>query len=67
MTIGTTQVWVLPNPSGLNRATLDKLVAAYRELDDATATPRPVAEEATFPDGHLNAIKSSPQGAFNRL
>ncbi|MBO2025421.1 double-stranded uracil-DNA glycosylase [Klebsiella pneumoniae] len=38
MTIGTTQVWVLPNPSGLNRATLDKLVAAYRELDDATAT-----------------------------
>ncbi|MFH7126484.1 G/U mismatch-specific DNA glycosylase [Klebsiella pneumoniae] len=38
MTIGTTQVWVLPNPSGLNRATLDKLVAAYRELDDAPAT-----------------------------
>ncbi|HHP1365221.1 TPA: G/U mismatch-specific DNA glycosylase [Klebsiella quasipneumoniae] len=38
MTIGTTQVWVLPNPSGLNRATLDKLVAAYRELDDALAT-----------------------------
>lgn len=32
------QVWVLPNPSGLNRATLDKLVAAYRELDDALAT-----------------------------
>ena len=33
------QVWVLPNPSGLNRATtLDKLVAAYRELDDAPAT-----------------------------
>ncbi|MGP4878027.1 G/U mismatch-specific DNA glycosylase, partial [Klebsiella pneumoniae] len=27
-----------PNPSGLNRATLDKLVAAYRELDDALAT-----------------------------
>ncbi|MDT1838215.1 double-stranded uracil-DNA glycosylase, partial [Acinetobacter baumannii] len=23
---------------GLNRATLDKLVAAYRELDDALAT-----------------------------
>ena len=38
MSIGTTQVWVLPNPSGLNRATLDKLVAAYRELDDALAT-----------------------------
>ena len=37
MTIGATEVWVLPNPSGLNRATLDKLVAAYRELDDALA------------------------------
>jgi len=35
MTIGVTQVWVLPNPSGLNRATLDKLVAVYRELDEA--------------------------------
>jgi TDG/mug DNA glycosylase family protein len=34
--IGVTQVWVLPNPSGLNRATLDKLVVeAYRELDEA--------------------------------
>ena len=31
--IGVTQVWVLPNPSGLNRATLDNLVEAYRELD----------------------------------
>lgn len=36
-TIGTTQVWVLPNPSGLNRATLEKLVEAYRELDEALA------------------------------
>ena len=35
ITIGVTQVWVLPNPSGLNRATLDKLVEAYRELDEA--------------------------------
>ncbi|NDJ56293.1 G/U mismatch-specific DNA glycosylase [Enterobacteriaceae bacterium 4M9] len=33
--IGDTQIWVLPNPSGLNRASLDELVAAYRELDDA--------------------------------
>ena len=32
--IGVTQVWVLPNPSGLNRATLDKLVEAYRELEE---------------------------------
>ncbi|MEM0652821.1 G/U mismatch-specific DNA glycosylase [Klebsiella huaxiensis] len=38
VTIGVTEVWVLPNPSGLNRATLDKLVEAYRELDDALAT-----------------------------
>ncbi|MGC6388036.1 G/U mismatch-specific DNA glycosylase [Ewingella sp. S1.OA.A_B6] len=30
--IGKTEVWVLPNPSGLNRATLDELVASYREL-----------------------------------
>ena len=30
--IGATAVWVLPNPSGLNRASLDELVAAYREL-----------------------------------
>lgn len=41
-------MWVLPNPSGLNRATLDKLVAAYRELDDAR-NPRPVAERGDFP------------------
>lgn len=32
MMLGKTEVWVLPNPSGLNRATLDELVAAYREL-----------------------------------
>lgn len=38
VTIGDTEVWVLPNPSGLNRATLDKLVEAYRELDDALAS-----------------------------
>jgi TDG/mug DNA glycosylase family protein len=33
--IGETQVWVLPNPSGLNRATLEELVASYRELYDS--------------------------------
>ena len=33
---GDAQVWILPNPSGLNRAfQLDALVAAYRELHDA--------------------------------
>ena len=38
VTIWATEVWVLPNPIGLNRATLDKLVEAYRELDEALAT-----------------------------
>ena len=33
--IGDTEVWVLPNPSGLNRATLEALTASYRELYDA--------------------------------
>ncbi|MBQ4790147.1 G/U mismatch-specific DNA glycosylase [Pectobacterium versatile] len=33
--IGETQVWVLPNPSGLNRATLESLVASYQELHQA--------------------------------
>ena len=33
---GGAEVWVLPNPSGLNRAfTLDALVSAYRELQIA--------------------------------
>lgn len=35
ITIGDTEVWILPNPSGLNRATLDKLVESYRELDQS--------------------------------
>ena len=35
ITIGETQVWVLPNTSGLSRITLDKLVEAFRELDEA--------------------------------
>lgn len=36
--IGRTEVWVLPNPSGLNRAKLEELVASYRELYDALNT-----------------------------
>ncbi|WP_353556727.1 G/U mismatch-specific DNA glycosylase [Paraburkholderia terrae] len=33
VTFGGARVWVLPNPSGLNRAfSLDALVSAYREL-----------------------------------
>jgi G:T/U mismatch-specific DNA glycosylase len=31
--IGDTQIWVLPNPSGLSRITTDKLVEAYHALD----------------------------------
>lgn len=35
-TIGGAALWVLPNPSGLNRAFgIEALVAAYRELHDA--------------------------------
>lgn len=30
--MGKTQVWVLPNPSGLNRASLEEMVEAYRQL-----------------------------------
>ncbi|MDU6079476.1 MAG: double-stranded uracil-DNA glycosylase, partial [Pantoea sp.] len=33
--MGKTQVWVLPNPSGLNRASLDEIVEAYRQLYEA--------------------------------
>lgn len=35
MTIGETEIWVLPNPSGLNRATQEKLTEAYQELEQA--------------------------------
>ncbi|MDQ7981250.1 G/U mismatch-specific DNA glycosylase [Paraburkholderia sp. SARCC-3016] len=36
---GGARVWVLPNPSGLNRAfSLDALVSAYRELQLAVAS-----------------------------
>lgn len=34
-TIGNTQIWVLPNPSGLSRITVDELVASYRALNEA--------------------------------
>ena len=38
---GGADVWVLPNPSGLNRAfTLEGLVSAYRELRIASQEPR---------------------------
>ncbi|MEZ0583843.1 G/U mismatch-specific DNA glycosylase [Erwinia sp. STN24] len=35
--LGETEVWVLPNPSGLNRASQEELVAAYKELVMALA------------------------------
>ncbi|MFM0674193.1 G/U mismatch-specific DNA glycosylase [Paraburkholderia sediminicola] len=39
-TFGGARVWVLPNPSGLNRTfSLDALVIAYRELRLAVAPP----------------------------
>lgn len=31
-TLGATRLWVLPNPSGLNRASLEEMAAAYRQL-----------------------------------
>lgn len=33
VTVGDTEVWVLPNPSGLNRMSTEAMVSAYRELD----------------------------------
>lgn len=39
-TLGGSAVWVLPNPSGLNRAfTIGKLTDAYRELFEAVDLP----------------------------
>ncbi len=34
-TLGNTRLWVLPNPSGLNRATLEEMAATYRQLHAA--------------------------------
>ena len=40
-TLGGSAVWVLPNPSGLNRAfNLGKLTDAYRELFETVALPK---------------------------
>ena len=35
ITLGDTQVWILPNTSGLSRIKLDELVSAYRAMNDA--------------------------------
>jgi double-stranded uracil-DNA glycosylase len=38
--LGTTPVWVLPNPSGLNASwTLPRLTEAFRELRESLARP----------------------------
>jgi TDG/mug DNA glycosylase family protein len=42
-TLAGSAVWVLPSPSGLNRAfTIGKLTDAHRELFRAVARPRPL-------------------------
>ena len=38
--MGKTQVWVLPNPSGLNRASLEEMVEAYQQLHHALEAKR---------------------------
>jgi double-stranded uracil-DNA glycosylase len=39
--LGTTPVWVLPNPSGLNASwTLPRIADAFRELRESLARPR---------------------------
>lgn len=35
--LGETEIWVLPNPSGLNRASQEELTAAYAALNSALA------------------------------
>ncbi len=68
MTIGTTQVWVLPNPSGLNRR---RSISWWRPIVNWTMPWQPAASrrrKALFRDGHLNAIKKAPRRElFNRL
>jgi mismatch-specific thymine-DNA glycosylase len=46
-TLGGAAVWVLPNPSGRNRAfSLDQLVSAYRQLYQATDQSQPLIPTA---------------------
>ncbi len=35
LTVAGTEIWVLPNPSGLNRASQEAMTAAYAQLDSA--------------------------------
>jgi TDG/mug DNA glycosylase family protein len=51
---GGAEVWVLPNPSGLNCAfTLESLTMLYRELFEATISKR--VDSASLPENRLNA------------
>ena len=45
-TVGGSAVWLLPNPSGLNRAfTLSRLTDVYRNLFEAVSNPEIVGQE----------------------
>jgi double-stranded uracil-DNA glycosylase len=53
VTFGGASVWILPNPSGLNRSfQLDDLVAAYRELRVASLLVAKAGAERSFPPPH---------------
>jgi double-stranded uracil-DNA glycosylase len=63
MTVGGAEVWVVPNPSGLNRAfTIDDLVSAYCELRIARDRLIPGVRKSIKPDLRQ---KTSPLKAFN--
>jgi TDG/mug DNA glycosylase family protein len=47
LTIGKTAIWVLPNPSGLNRMSYGTLIKSYRELERSLAPREPQAQLAT--------------------
>jgi TDG/mug DNA glycosylase family protein len=55
-TMGAAQVWVLPDPSGLNRQTLPQLVAAYGALRVAAA-----GDFAAFAVGDMDCPDGSVQ------
>jgi G:T/U-mismatch repair DNA glycosylase len=54
--MGAAQVWVLPDPSGLNRQTLPELVAAYGALRVAAAN-----DFAAFAVGDMDGPDGSVQ------
>lgn len=46
LTIGKTAIWVLPNPSGLNRMSYGTLIKSYRELERSLTPRQPQAQMA---------------------